>query len=82
MTKALISLRICTVWSTILLLANPEDRFSLVETHMSYGFLYVLLLDMYFPFYSIVEPCTSTTSPTPTRVKTYIRTSRWVVQLE
>ena len=33
-TKVLIRLRISTGWSAPLLFANPEDRFSCVETHI------------------------------------------------
>ena len=34
-TKVLISLRQCAGWSASLLFANPEDRFSRIEAHIS-----------------------------------------------
>ena len=36
-TKALISLRGCTGWSTPLLFVNPKDRFFQVEAHIIYS---------------------------------------------
>ena len=35
MTKALISLRGCAGWSAHLLVANPEDRFSHADAHIT-----------------------------------------------
>ena len=41
-SKALISLHGCAGWSTPLLFANPEERFSLVKAHI----IYVLIINM------------------------------------